>query len=113
MGRKQWNSIGKGTGSTVRAITFDKDGNLYAEVISRLQVTIQLIMSPDGTVPDGFTGKRSLGSYINDLQCDKNGNLYAAGYFGSAGGVTTSNIAMWNGTKWSALGGGISSVIFV
>ena len=34
------------------------------EVISRLQVTIQLIMSPDGTVPDGIHWEAESGDHI-------------------------------------------------
>jgi hypothetical protein len=33
-------------------------------------------------------------------------NLYAGGLFGAAGGVTANNIAVWNGSAWSALGSG-------
>jgi hypothetical protein len=36
-----------------------------------------------------------------------NGNLYAGGLFDSAGGVPAENIAMWNGSVWSSIGGGI------
>ena len=35
--------------------------------------------------------------------------LYVGGYFASAGGVPASNIAKWNGTTWSAVGGGTNS----
>ncbi len=35
--------------------------------------------------------------------------LYAGGDFATAGGVETNNIARWDGTTWSALGGGASS----
>jgi len=37
-----------------------------------------------------------------------NGDLIVAGHFGGAGGITTNHIARWNGTTWSALGGGVS-----
>jgi hypothetical protein len=33
-------------------------------------------------------------------------NLYAGGYFTTAGGVAANNIAKWNGSSWSALGSG-------
>ena len=36
--------------------------------------------------------------------------LYAAGQFTSAGGVPANNIAKWNGTAWSALGGGLTGI---
>jgi hypothetical protein len=34
--------------------------------------------------------------------------LYAGGYFSSAGGVSVSDIAKWNGTAWSSPGSGVS-----
>ena len=35
-------------------------------------------------------------------------DLYAAGVFTTAGGVTVSNVAKWNGSSWSALGSGMA-----
>jgi len=35
--------------------------------------------------------------------------LYSGGAFSSAGGVVFNNLAKWNGTQWSALGGGAGS----
>jgi hypothetical protein len=35
------------------------------------------------------------------------GNLYAGGFFDSAGSVASSNVAMWNGANWSAASKGI------
>ena len=37
-------------------------------------------------------------------------NLYAGGYFTTAGGVAATNIAQWNGSSWSALGSGMRSL---
>ena len=37
--------------------------------------------------------------------------VYAGGSFQSAGGVTVSNIAKWNGTNWSALGSGVNGTV--
>jgi hypothetical protein len=34
-------------------------------------------------------------------------DLYAAGSFTTAGGISAANIARWNGSRWSALGSGI------
>jgi len=36
-------------------------------------------------------------------------DLYAGGYFTTAGGSAATNIAKWNGSSWSALGSGISA----
>lgn len=41
-----------------------------------------------------------------------NGNLYAGGTFDSAGGKPMSNLAMWNGSTWSSVGGGIQKGTF-
>jgi Rax2 C-terminal beta propeller domain len=35
-------------------------------------------------------------------------NVYAGGYFTTAGGIGATNIARWNGNSWSALGSGLS-----
>jgi len=41
------------------------------------------------------------------LAVDASGNLYAGGYFTTAGGVTVNGIAKWDGASWSALGSGM------
>ena len=39
-------------------------------------------------------------------------DLYAGGYFTTAGGVPANCIAKWNGSAWSALGSGMSGLAF-
>jgi hypothetical protein len=39
-------------------------------------------------------------------------NLYAGGYFMTAGGSPATNIAKWDGTAWSALGAGMNSSVY-
>ena len=41
-----------------------------------------------------------------------NGELYAGGYFTSAGGTPANNIAKWNGTNWSSVGTGINGYVY-
>ncbi len=36
-----------------------------------------------------------------------NGELYAGGWFTSAGGITSNYIAKWNGSTWTSLGQGV------
>lgn len=38
------------------------------------------------------------------LVTDMSNNLYTGGRFTNAGGVSVNNVAMWNGTRWIALG---------
>ena len=39
-------------------------------------------------------------------------DVYVAGYFSQAGEVSANNIAKWDGTAWSALGDGVSSIVY-
>jgi hypothetical protein len=39
-------------------------------------------------------------------------DLYAGGYFTTAGSISAANIAKWNGSSWSALGSGMNSVVY-
>jgi hypothetical protein len=39
------------------------------------------------------------------------GTLYAGGEFTTAGGVSATNIAQWNGSRWSPLGSGMNSFV--
>jgi hypothetical protein len=40
-----------------------------------------------------------------------NNNLILGGYFTQAGAVSVSNLASWNGTSWSSLGGGMDDTV--
>jgi hypothetical protein len=44
---------------------------------------------------------------VNAIVLDGSAGLYAGGWFSTAGGVSASNIAHWDGSAWSALGGGV------
>jgi hypothetical protein len=41
-----------------------------------------------------------------------NGELYAGGFFTTAGGIPANHIAKWDGTSWSALGTGVGNVVY-
>ncbi len=45
---------------------------------------------------------------IHDIAIMPNGDLVVGGTFATAGGVSASRIASWNGTEWSALGVGVN-----
>ena len=46
------------------------------------------------------------------LAVDENGNLYAGGYFATAGGLTVDHVSRWNGSAWSALGSGTDGTVW-
>ncbi|MBY0263418.1 MAG: hypothetical protein K2Q20_13810, partial [Phycisphaerales bacterium] len=54
--------------------------------------------------PLGTGMGNAMGPRVSAMTVLANGNLVAAGRFGTAGGVSASNIAQWNGTSWASLG---------
>lgn len=55
---------------------------------------------------------RGLSDTVLALAFDKSNNLYVGGYFKDAGGNgNADNIAMWDGKKWNALGGGFNKSV--
>jgi hypothetical protein len=55
---------------------------------------------------------KGINGYVNTLECDHNGNIFAAGRFDTAGGVAARNIAEWDGSRWRPLGKGVAGAIF-
>ena len=51
------------------------------------------------------------GGYVSALACDNAGKVYAGGNFTAAGAVLATNIAVWDGSTWSALGSGIDGQV--
>ncbi|HEX6790855.1 MAG TPA: hypothetical protein VF247_06065 [Candidatus Krumholzibacteria bacterium] len=63
----------------------------------------------DGTSWSPFGSGLKLGIYnatVNAIAAH-NGQLVAVGQFTEAGGVAVQNVALWDGTSWSALGAGL------
>ena len=95
----------------------DKTGNLYAGGVfdSAGGAAVNHVATWDGVAWS------ALGRGINNLYdfdmgdkgvfalaLDPAGNLYAAGDFDSAGGMSANFIARWDGSAWSALGSGFN-----
>lgn len=58
----------------------------------------------------GITGSQYSGpAVVRAMAWLPDGSLVVAGRFAQAGSVPTNNIARWNGTTWSTLGGGIGN----
>lgn len=113
-----WDTVFQGAGldNSVNALAVDNHGNLYAAgtfTTAGGQPASRIAMW-DGAgwtaLGSGLTG--GIKGAVHALAVDDAGNLYAAGSFTSAGGITAANIAKWNGTSWSALGTGLNAVVY-
>ena len=64
---------------------------------------------PIGTWSVLGTGITASNPIVNSIAISSsNSNIYVGGQFTTAGGVSASNIAVWNGSSWSALGTGVT-----
>jgi trimeric autotransporter adhesin len=124
-----WSPIGtagqiNGISATARALAGDGT-NLYAgggSLSLMGQTNANLIARFDGTnwfpLSTGISGSGvvsgPIGTTILTLNVTNN-YVYAGGYFTNAGGVPVTNIAVWNGTNWSALGnpGGVVASMLI
>lgn len=112
-----WSAVGIGIDSNVNALTI-YNGNLYAAGSFHLAggITVNSIAKWNGTTWSALgTGIKKFNNlYPGDINALAvyNGELYAAGWFDKAGGVSAFNIAKWNGTTWSAVGAGLSNSLY-
>ena len=58
----------------------------------------------------GNNGVGTMG-YVYTVAIDSINNVYIGGSFSSAGGISTNNIAKWDGSTWLAVGIGISNAV--
>jgi len=111
----QWLEVGGGIASnTVYTLAFNND---YSKLYIGGNFTNHGDDNGDNiTVFDISTASYSslgtgMSSRVEDLQISNTGDLYAAGLFTTAGGVTANRVAVWNGNKWSPLGEGMASLM--
>ena len=104
-----WEQIGTGFHRTskVLALAADPNGGIYASVSG--PPTGRSVEYWNGTSWTTI-GRANLGE-INSLLLLPNGDLIAAGLFGTMNGVPALSIARWNGAEWSPLGGGLSGTV--
>src|SRR5262245_45342395 len=61
------------------------------------------------STPPDFSG---LNDSVLAMAFDKEGNMYAGGYFTDAGGdAYADHVAMWDGKAWRAMGGGFNKSV--
>jgi len=112
-----WSALGSGSNAginnTVTAVAIDGSGSLYVggKFTSAGGVSVHSIAKWDGSAWSALGSGIDGDTYcsVQALAIDASGNLYAGGKFDTAGGVSATNIARWNGSSWSALGSGIGS----
>lgn len=109
-----WTGLGFVTnGAWVECMVFDSSDNLYVggRFKSIENLNTESIAKWDGTTWSGLGSGiqyREQNSDVFAIAFDLSGNIYAGGRFDSAGGISASNIAKWDGTAWSALGDGVN-----
>ncbi|MGA2508123.1 MAG: T9SS type A sorting domain-containing protein [Chitinispirillaceae bacterium] len=115
-----WSALGSGMGGTlpyVNSLASDRSGHgLYAggRFTTAGGTAANLIAKWNGSTWSALgSGIRGFdaNTCINALTFDGSGNLYAGGYFDTAGSIAANNIAKWNGSTWSALGSGTNGSI--
>jgi hypothetical protein len=110
---KTWSGLGNGL-NDIQALAVDVEGHVYAggsftfigeKSINRIALWDGETWNPLG---NGMEGDEAI-SYpsVTTLVVDEYGNLFAGGYFNSAGGKPANNIAVWDGTEWNTLDDGI------
>lgn len=121
-----WSTLGTGTSSAVRALAVLPDNRLVVggNFSSAGGVGVNSIAawngtqwSPIGPGSPGPTGIRTAGhgaGFVNALTVLPNGHLIVGGQFAWAGSVSTSGIALWNGSGWFSIGSnaGVAGVTY-
>jgi trimeric autotransporter adhesin len=122
-----WSALGSptnGVNSNVFALAVYDDGTgpaLYVggDLTTAGGISASRIAKWDGTSWSVLGGpSNGMNSPVVDLAVYDDGTgpaLYAGGSFTTAGGISSNNIAKWDGTSWSALGSptnGVNSTVF-
>jgi hypothetical protein len=111
-----WSALGSGMTNTVRAIAINGN-DVYAggDFVSAGGVSANGIARWDGTswhpLADGVTGCNNCTPQVYAVAVNGS-DVYVGGRFNTAGGVSASGIAKWNGASWSPLGTGISNFVY-
>ena len=111
-----WESVVAGINNDVNCMDFDANGDLYiggafTNLGSAAGDRIAKITDLSGTPTVNVMGT-GLTGIANTIAVSADGDVYVGGNFASAGGAaSTSYIAKWNGTSWSALATGLDGTV--
>ncbi len=75
-------------------------------------LTFLLISGIKAQTWSSLNGGMNAGGLVFALAVDGSGNLYAGGQFTTAGGVSATRIARWDGAAWSPVGNGFNSTVW-
>ncbi|MBL8737230.1 MAG: hypothetical protein JNL12_12440, partial [Planctomycetes bacterium] len=130
-----WSAIGPGLPGTVQGLgvlpngdlvagglggVFRWDGSTWSTLLTLSTITRLAVLANGDVLVAAGVGGTSLrwwngttsstipvmGLFVNAITQLPNGDVVIGGWFNSVGGVPANNIARWDGTTWSALGGG-------
>ena len=113
-----WSTLSTGTNDTIRSLASLTNGNLVAggdftiaggQPASRIARWNGTAWLPLGTGVS-FSNPAAVAS-VNAILPLQNNTLVAGGFFSLAGGTAANNIALWNGSSWSALGQGLNGPV--
>lgn len=107
-----WSPVGTGVSGIVYCMIVHNNSLVIGGIINNAGgISVANIAKWNGTAwlshSSGFTGAPPFGGLVYSLGIHNN-ELYAGGNFTTAGGVSASGIARFNGSAWSALGQGLS-----
>ena len=105
-------------GVSVMSITNDQ-GDTKVGMVSRTAIVILAasgslamnVSSSTASDPAWLPLGSGTGNNVESMTVDGIGNVYIGGAFTTAGGESANRVAKWNGTSWSALGGGMNSTV--
>jgi hypothetical protein len=107
----KWDSLGAGIDGHVKNISFDNKGNCFALGFFATAggKPADYIAQWNGVAwsPVGQKDGNGLNGHITHMAADNAGNLYSIGDFTTAGVRPVKHVARWDGSAWTAVGGGL------
>ncbi|WP_299325073.1 PQQ-dependent sugar dehydrogenase [uncultured Maribacter sp.] len=112
-----WSALSSGTNGPVSTLALNENGVLFiggvftsagglnANNISKWENNAW------GLLTDNSTNISGTNNEVRSIHIDDNNTVYVGGNFDTAGGMSASRIAQWNGSNWSALGSGTSGFV--
>jgi len=117
-----WNTLGAGLyknifyNPSVGAMAVDNSGNLYitggfASFESAAGLPVNGTAEYDGTKWDSLNSSALANVTTVNAIAVSGASVYIGGLFSQIGNVTVNNVAVWNGSAWSAMGSGTDGTV--